>query len=110
MDKSLFGNLWNKVFRSGNPLYLFIGINTLVFMVLNLLGVFAALRLLPSSALPAVLSLFQLPSNPVDLLFRPWTIVTYMFTQVGFFHFLFNMLWLFWMGRIFMDFLSRKQL
>lgn len=110
MDKSLFGNLWNKVFRSGDPLFLFIGINTLVFLLLNLLGVFAALRLLPSSALPTVLSFFQLPANPADLLFRPWTIVTYMFTQVGFFHFLFNMLWLFWMGRIFMDFLSRKQL
>lgn len=110
MDKSIFSDLWTKVFRSGNPLYLFIGLNALIFLLLNLLVVFNALRLMPAEALPTVQSLFQLPAHLPDLLFRPWTVVTYMFTQIGFFHFLFNMLWLFWMGRIFLDFLAPKQL
>lgn len=109
MDKSLFSNLWHKVFRSGNPLFLFIGLNTLVFLLLNLLGVLVAFRLIPSGVSVFVASLFQMPANLPALLVRPWTVATYMFTQIGFFHFLFNMLWLFWMGRIFMDFLSARQ-
>ncbi len=44
------------------------------------------------------------------LLFRPWTIITYMFTHVQFLHLLFNMLWLFWFGRIFAEYLRPKQL
>jgi len=32
-------------------------------------------------------------------LFQPWRLVTYMFLHGGVFHILFNMLWLWWMGR-----------
>lgn len=37
---------------------------------------------------------------------HPWTIITHMFTHVGFFHLLFNMLILYWFGRIAGDLLG----
>jgi membrane associated rhomboid family serine protease len=33
-------------------------------------------------------------------IFQPWRMVTYMFLHAGGFHLLFNMLWLWWMGRV----------
>lgn len=109
MNRSLFGELWGKVFRGGNPLFLFIGINCLVFIVLNLAGLLVSLRILPA-ALPLWLtSQFQLPAYFPALLWKPWTLLSYMFAQASFFHLLFNMLWLYWMGRIFLDFMSKKQ-
>lgn len=33
------------------------------------------------------------------IIFQPWRIITYMFLHGGFLHILFNMLWLWWMGR-----------
>src|SRR5690606_902568 len=56
-----------------------------------------------------VLSWLQLPGSAMSWLYKPWTIFTYMFTQQGLFHVLFNMLWLFWLGIIFLDFLKQRQ-
>ena len=37
---------------------------------------------------------------------HPWTLLTHMFTHVGFFHMLFNMMILYWFGRIAGDLLG----
>jgi len=51
-----------------------------------------------------------LPAS-VDLLVRhPWTLITYMFLHLEFFHILFNMLWLFWMGRLLQEYVGGKKL
>jgi len=57
----------------------------------------------------AVMSAYQylyLPSDLSLLAQRPWTFLTWMFVHdlKGIFHILFNMLWLFWLGRILRDF------
>ena len=109
MNRSLFRELWDKVFRAGNPLFLFIGLNCLVFILLNLAGLFVYLRILPAALPTWLIAQFQLPAYLPALAWKPWTLVSYMFAQISFFHLLFNMLWLYWMGRIFLDFLSRKQ-
>ncbi len=41
-----------------------------------------------------------------EFITRPWTIVTYMFAHAGFFHIAFNMLWLYWFGRILSEYLG----
>jgi membrane associated rhomboid family serine protease len=45
-----------------------------------------------------------------DLLRHPWGVVTYMFLHQGFLHILFNLLWLFWFGRIFSEYFTGRQL
>ena len=51
----------------------------------------------------------SMPPYLPNLLYKFWTPFTYMFAHAEFFHILWNMLWLFWMGRIFEDFLNRRQ-
>lgn len=57
-----------------------------------------------------ILYYLALPASWTGLAARPWTLVTYMFLHIDFFHILFNMLWLFWFGKIFLQFLSSRQL
>ena len=53
---------------------------------------------------------FAIPSNPLILLQKPWTILTYMFLHENFFHLFFNMLMLYFGGTLFMQFLDGKKL
>jgi len=109
MRNSVVEEIKYGVFKSGNPLYQFIAINVGVFLFLNLLYVIEFLFgkagvlsdiLQKQLVMPANLSLFS---------FKPWTVLTYMFTQRDLFHLLMNVLWLFWLGKIFLDFLNKRQ-
>lgn len=56
-----------------------------------------------------LMSLLALPSDVNVFLYKPWTIITYQFTQFGIFHILFNMLVLNMAGHIFMDFFKKQE-
>ena len=51
----------------------------------------------------------QLTAFLPKLAYRFWTPVTYMFMHDGIFHILFNMLWLYWFGQIFEEYLGNKR-
>ncbi|WP_417352314.1 rhomboid family intramembrane serine protease [Flavobacterium alkalisoli] len=53
---------------------------------------------------------FSLSSNPEDLLWKPWSIISYMFLHAGIFHLLFNMMMLYFAGRLFLTFFTQKQM
>lgn len=54
------------------------------------------------------LSWFELPSRFGGFITKPWTIITYAFLHYDFLHILFNMLWLFVIGRMFLNMFSAK--
>ena len=57
-----------------------------------------------------LLTYLGVPSHADDLLYAPWTLFTYMFTHLEFFHLLINLLWLFWFGSIFLNHFSERKL
>ena len=96
-----------KNFSSGNALTKLIYINVGVFLLVQLLYVFSFLFSLP---LLAIIDYFSLPSNTLLLTKKPWSIITYMFLHKGFMHLLFNILWLYFGGQIFLSFFDNKKL
>jgi membrane associated rhomboid family serine protease len=109
MNRHIFSELYNKVFKSQNPLYLFIGINVLVFLAINLLAAGEFLTGGETAAADWLQLQLSMPAYYAKIPFKLWTVITYMFTQREFFHLLFNMLWLYWLGLIFLDFLNKRQ-
>jgi len=107
---NVLADLKYKVFQSGNPVFFYIGMNTIVFVAVALFGVTyflagnTSIRFLDYAkeylAFPAAL-----PKFPI----RFYTVFTYQFLHEDILHILFNMLWLFWIGRIFLDFLKPRQ-
>jgi len=106
-------NLWNdfklKFFKSGNPVFLYIGINILIFVGVSLASVivfFAGYRGLVNNLIDNYLAF---PSVPELWLSHLYTLLTYQFFHADFFHILFNMLWLYWMGQLLLDFVKPRQ-
>ncbi|MDR3268288.1 MAG: rhomboid family intramembrane serine protease [Tannerella sp.] len=103
-------DIFNKIrqlFSRGDMSAKFIYVNVGVFLVIRLTMVILTLFRVKGVYFPGYL---QMPSSPMLLLYRPWTVFTYMFLHVDFLHLLFNMLWLYWFGRIFLLFFNARQL
>lgn len=98
---------FKQTFRRGSMLAKLIYINTGVFIFVRLAVV---LLMLFNTDGGIFLRYLQVPSSLGLLLVRPWTLITYMFTHFDFWHILFNMLWLYWFGKIFLMFFNEKQL
>ncbi|MGN8058040.1 rhomboid family intramembrane serine protease [Pedobacter sp. 22163] len=104
-----FKDLKYKVFQSGNPLFFYIGINVMLFLITAIIGVVVFLGRIPIDFDLWLREYVGLPASISKLPERFYTIFTYMFFHDGILHILFNMLGLFWFGNIFMNFLKSRQ-
>lgn len=96
-----------RTFRQGNIVVRLIYINVAVFVLGLLLAVVLGLFNIDINYL---LRDLYLPADLLQLLRRPWTLITYMFMHAGMWHLLGNMLWLYWFGKLFLYFFSSKHL
>jgi membrane associated rhomboid family serine protease len=104
--------IWDDIkltFRHGSNLTRLIYINIAVFVLMTVVAVVGFLMNNPEIADKA-LNIFSVPASLNALLLRPWTLITYMFTHKGVWHILFNMLWLYSFGRIFLEYLDERKL
>lgn len=85
-------------YHQGHLAMKLIYINVAIFIVLTLLG---AISSFPQG-------LLFLPSNFQDFLDQPWSIFTYMFVHLRFFHLLFNMIMLYIIGEFFYRYFGDK--
>jgi membrane associated rhomboid family serine protease len=110
-----FADRLKAFFSSSSALPKLILINVGVWILIRFLGVFAFLFSSPGSDPSLALFSFVMrwsavPAEIGQLIGKPWTIFTYMFLHIDFLHILFNMLWLFWFGQIFLQYLNNRQL
>ena len=94
-------------FRRGNIYIQLIYINVAVFVLTTLSEV--AMQLFNRS-LAGVFEWLEMPASLTRLAVQPWSLFTYMFMHAGVMHILFNMLWLYWFGALFLQFFSARHL
>lgn len=96
-------------FLKGSVLARLIGINLLVFLLVNVVRLFFFLLNIQGAG-EVITYWLGVSSNPAVILTRPWTLFTYMFLHFDFFHILFNMFMLYVGGRLFSDFIGAGRL
>jgi len=105
-SNSILDDLKN-IFRQNNIINQIILVNVGVFVLVGIINVISWMIGLNSFDLSYWLSI---PASLPALLLKPWTLITYMFLHVGFFHILFNMLWFYWFAQILVNFLGMRKI
>lgn len=101
----IFNNISFK-WKTGTWLLKIVFINIAIFLLLRI----GALVCFFGGIDPTrFLTWVECPSSLTALAQQPWSIITYMFAQFDVLHILFNMLWLYGFGRLFLEFNSQKQ-
>ncbi len=95
-------------FQQGNAIIRMIMVNVAVFIVFgvlnSLLGLFNS-----NGIIQIVLDWLVLPASFTRYIYQPWSLITYTFLHEGFLHILFNMLWFYWIGQLFQQYLGNPK-
>ena len=103
-------NVWKNIkltFERGNTLTKLIYVNAGVFLLFSIILIILRLFNMSGAFMPAW---FALPADLGLLFHRFWAPITYMFLHEEFFHLFFNMLCLYWFGKIFLSVFSERHL
>ncbi len=96
-------------FRQGTSLTRLIYINLGVFLSVKIVYIFLFLFNAEGAA-SGLVTWLAVPASLNELIRNFWTPLTYMFYHEGFIHILFNLLWLYWFGKIFLEYFDQKKL
>lgn len=109
----MYGGFWynlkNAFNHKDNGLYKILAINLLLYLILMVSRVLLTLGG-AEDIYRGILSYLMMPASIPYLASQPWSIFTYMFLHEGFFHILFNMLFLYWFGLLVNEFLGSRKL
>ena len=84
----------------------FIYINVAIFIIALILNSFVHLS---NGSSNIIVDLFALNKNSATYLYKPYTFITYGFLHIGFIHILFNLITLYYLGNLFLNFFSNKK-
>lgn len=99
----------NAFSRKNNGLIQIILINIIVFLFISVLWV--VLKFSNNMALlDTITDQLFLPASLTRLMYKPWTLFTYFFTHQEILHILFNMLFLYWFGKLIEEYLGNRRL
>jgi membrane associated rhomboid family serine protease len=110
-QRKKFGDEVKSFFRSGSVLSWLLLINVGIWLCICVASLAAWLYKIPADYIEFWVSdYFAVPAYLPKLLARFWTPFSYMFLHFDFWHIFVNMLWLYWFGRIFLEFLGSGKL
>ncbi len=110
-NKTLLDDLKYQL-KNGDMTIRLIFVNSIVFLFIGILNIIGNLTLgsTQENIIAFNEAVFSLNTNPEKLIYTPWGIVTSMFSHFSFFHFLMNMLMLYFSGKMFSQLFSGKRL
>ena len=109
---------WKDQFLNGSLLMKLIFINAAIYLLINVVALFALwfgstdfLVYYQDGSYTSKLTFWLAASSSfVETIKHPWSVITYMFLHERFWHLIFNMVFLYFSGRIFVQYLGERRL
>ncbi len=108
-NNTIWQDIKRTILRSNTVVQQLIFINIAVFLIIAVARLFFWLAGQPLGSY-YYSEYLAVPSDIKSLLYHPWTIVTYMFTHGEVMHILFNMLVIYWFGKILTEFVGNRKI
>lgn len=93
--------------RAADMVLRLVAVNVAVFLLIRAVAI---VLMFTHANIDEALRWVMVPPTLQGAMREPWTIVSYMFCHYDVFHVLFNMLWLYWFGRMFISIATPKRL
>jgi len=97
-------------FRQNSVLVRLLYANVGLFLIIQVLTLLGRLMKFDSLAIEFAKNWLAVPASLGALIYKPWTLFTYMFLHLDFWHIFSNMLWLYFLGQLFVQFLGERKL
>ena len=94
-------------FRSGDVVTRLLFINGGMYILMLLIGIVFTIITGSDDALK---SAFRYPGDVQTLIHHPWTVITAMFSSWGMWHLIFNLIILYWLGKVFLKYYTSNSL
>ncbi|MBI5540576.1 MAG: rhomboid family intramembrane serine protease [Bacteroidia bacterium] len=105
-----FYNVAINKLKQSNSFEKILYLNIAVYVFVSIFRVILFLIQVRDSGVYYPVNYLSLPADLDALLYHPWSVITYMFLHEDFLHILFNMLWFFWFGKLFVAYIGAKKL
>lgn len=109
MKESVLKAFWRDTYKSQSPIPFIISAQVALFVLIHIFDLLKEVNLLQVSLYDYAIDYLSLPLSFTRFLGQPWSLITYPFVYTSLLQLLFDCLWLYWMGTIFLSFLNRRQ-
>jgi len=109
MKESVLKTFWRDTYQSRSPIPFILSAQIILFVLIHIFDLLKEVELIQIPLYDYTLNYLSLPLSIDKFIIQPWSLATYPFLYTGLFQLIFDCLWLYWIGNIFLNFLNRKQ-
>jgi len=109
MKENVLKSFIRDTYKTSSLIPYFITGQALMFVIIHILELVSISDITNSELYIQSISTLSLPKNWTAFLFQPWSLITHPFVYEGIFNLVFDCLWLYWMGNMFLTFLNNRQ-
>lgn len=96
-------------YSSKSPVPYILSAQIFLFVIIHLCDLLVEVNVLNFPLYDVLLSKLSLPANITKFISQPWSLLTFPFLYTGLFKILFDSLWMYWLGHLFLGFLNSRQ-
>ncbi len=109
MKENVVKSFLRDTYQTSSPIPFIITGQAIAFVLIHILELISFAEITDKNLFSFFFEQFSLPTSFVSLIKQPWSLITHPFIYRGIFDILFDCLWLYWIGNMFLSFLNKRQ-
>ncbi|HMR17768.1 MAG TPA: rhomboid family intramembrane serine protease [Sphingobacterium sp.] len=109
MKENIFKSFLRDTYRTSSPIPFIITGQAVIFVLMHIFELLSFSEITDQTLFSSINTQLSLPPTLQVLITQPWAFITHTLIYHSIFNILFDCLWLYWVGNMFLDFLKQRQ-